>query len=151
MLCIQGSVLLSFSCSRLAYEFFWLQKYLSTAGAVTGSCGPVATHLRAGESAGGLSSEELSRTLHLRAQCETLYRRVPSFVSLPLCLGVVCFQLFIIFISFWEIQKLDGSKSEKLEAPFHELLSFLLFGPSSFWISQKLIHKSDKKLEQTPP
>jgi hypothetical protein len=51
------------------------------------------------------------------------------------------------FISFWEIQKLDGSKSEKLEAPFHELLSFSNFGASSFWISRKLIHKSDKKLK----
>jgi hypothetical protein len=37
----------------------------------------------------------------------------------------VCLHLFIIFfISFREIQKLDGPKSEKLEAPFHELLAF---------------------------
>jgi hypothetical protein len=39
------------------------------------------------------------------------------------------------FISFREIQKLDGPKSEKLEASIHELLSFSLLGPSSFWIS----------------
>jgi hypothetical protein len=43
------------------------------------------------------------------------------------------------FISFWVIQKLDGAKSEKLEAFFHELLSFLLLELSSFWISRKLI------------
>jgi hypothetical protein len=67
-------------------------------------------------------------------------------------LGGVCLQLFVIFfISFQEIQKLDGSKSEKLKAPFYELLSFSLSGPSSFWISRKLIHKSDEKLKQTPP
>jgi hypothetical protein len=50
-----------------------------------------------------------------------------------------------IFISFLEIQKLDDSKSKKLEALF---MSFLLF-----WvmISQKLIHKGDEKLIQTPP
>jgi hypothetical protein len=46
---------------------------------------------------------------------------------------------------------LDGHKSENLEAPSHELLSFSLLGPSSFWISRKLIHKSDEKLKQTPP
>jgi hypothetical protein len=55
------------------------------------------------------------------------------------------------FISFREIQKLDGLKSEKLEAPFHELPSFSLLGQSNFWISRKLFHKSDKKLKQTPP
>jgi hypothetical protein len=36
------------------------------------------------------------------------------------------------FISFREIQKLDGTKSKKLEAPFHELLSLSLSGPSNF-------------------
>jgi hypothetical protein len=55
------------------------------------------------------------------------------------------------FISFWEIQNLDGPKSEKMESPFYELLSFSLSRPSSFWISRKLIHKSDEKLKQTPP
>jgi hypothetical protein len=41
------------------------------------------------------------------------------------------------FLSFFslEIQKLDDPKSEKLEAPFYELLSFSLSGPSNFWIS----------------
>jgi hypothetical protein len=43
------------------------------------------------------------------------------------------------FISFREIKKLDGTKSEKLE------------GLSTFWISRKLIQKSDKKLKQTGP
>jgi hypothetical protein len=44
----------------------------------------------------------------------------------------VCFYLFVIFcISFREIQKLDDPKSEKLEAPFHELLSFSLLWSSS--------------------
>jgi hypothetical protein len=51
------------------------------------------------------------------------------------------------FISFQEIQKPDGTKSEKLEVPFHELLSFLFLGPSSFWIFRKLIHKNDEKLK----
>jgi hypothetical protein len=55
------------------------------------------------------------------------------------------------FISFREIQKLDGLKSEKLKAPFREFLSFSLLGPSNSWVSQKLIHKSDEKLKQTPP
>jgi hypothetical protein len=54
---------------------------------------------------------------------------------LRVILGGVCFQHFVIFISFWEIQKLDGLKSEKLEAPFHEFLSFSFLGPSNFWIS----------------
>jgi hypothetical protein len=40
------------------------------------------------------------------------------------------------FISFREIQKLDGSKSEKLEAPLYELLAF---GAIQLLISQKLI------------
>jgi hypothetical protein len=43
------------------------------------------------------------------------------------CLGVFVFSFFIIFISFWEIKKLDGSKNEKLKTLFHELLSFSLF------------------------
>jgi hypothetical protein len=48
-------------------------------------------------------------------------------------LGGVCFQLFVIFfISSREIQKLDDTKSEKLEAPFQELLRFSLLEPSSF-------------------
>jgi hypothetical protein len=55
------------------------------------------------------------------------------------------------FISFREIQKLDGLKSEKLKAPFHELLNFSFLGASSFCISQNLIEKSDEKLKQTPP
>jgi hypothetical protein len=58
---------------------------------------------------------------------------------------------FLLFCSlvFWDIQKLDGPKSEKLKATFHELLNFSLSRSSSFWISQKLIHKSDEKLKQT--
>jgi hypothetical protein len=44
-----------------------------------------------------------------------------------------CFQLFVIFfISFWEIKKLDDIKNEKLEAHFHELLSFSLLVTSIF-------------------
>jgi hypothetical protein len=53
--------------------------------------------------------------------------------------------------SFQEIKKLDGSKSEKLKAPFLELLSFSFLGSSSFWICQKLIQKSDEKVKQTCP
>jgi hypothetical protein len=44
----------------------------------------------------------------------------------------VCFQFFVIFYYFCEIQKLDGLKSEKLKAFLYELLSLSLFGPSSF-------------------
>jgi hypothetical protein len=54
---------------------------------------------------------------------------------------------FFIFISFQNIQKLDDSKSEKLEALFYKLLSFSSLGSSNFWISWKLIQKSDKKLK----
>jgi hypothetical protein len=64
---------------------------------------------------------------------------------------VFVYSFLSFFISFWEIQKLDGPKSKKLEAPFHELLSFSLSGLLSFSISRKLIHKSDEKLKQTPP
>jgi hypothetical protein len=53
-------------------------------------------------------------------------------------------------MSFQEIQKLDGPKSEKLEAPFHELLSFSLLGPTIFWISRKLI-KNYEKLKTNNP
>jgi hypothetical protein len=42
------------------------------------------------------------------------------------------FLAFVIFISFREIQKLDGPKSAKLEAHFYELLSFSVLGPSNF-------------------
>jgi hypothetical protein len=78
---VDRSVLLSFSCSSLASGSFWLQKCLSTAGAVVSSCGPVVTHPRTGKSAGGSSSEELSRTSHLKAQCGSLYHRVPVFYN----------------------------------------------------------------------
>jgi hypothetical protein len=64
---------------------------------------------------------------------------------------VFVFSFSSFVISFWEIQKLDGPKSEKLEAPFHELLNFSLLGLSSFWISRKLIQKSDEKLKGTGP
>jgi hypothetical protein len=40
--------------------------------------------------------------------------------------------LLFFFISFRKIQKLDDSKSEKLEVTFHELLSFSLSASSSF-------------------
>jgi hypothetical protein len=55
------------------------------------------------------------------------------------------------FISFQKIKKIDDPKSEKLEAHFHEFLSFSLLGTSNFLISRKPIHKSDEKLKQTPP
>jgi hypothetical protein len=58
-------------------------------------------------------------------------------------------QFFVVFfISFREIQNLDDLKNEKLKTLFIELLAFR---PSRFWIFQKLIYKSDKKLKQTPP
>jgi hypothetical protein len=49
--------------------------------------------------------------------------------------GGVCFQLFIIFISFQEIQKLDDPKSEKLRSLWKGASNYSLLGPSSFWIS----------------
>jgi hypothetical protein len=84
------------SCSRLACGSFLLQKYLSTAGAVVSSCDPVVTQRRARKSVEGSSSEELSRTSHLRARCSPLYRRVPSFVSLPLCLNFEHFMIHVL-------------------------------------------------------
>jgi hypothetical protein len=48
-------------------------------GVVASLCGPVATHRRIGKSARSLSSEEVSRTSHLRARCGPLYHRVSSF------------------------------------------------------------------------
>jgi hypothetical protein len=65
--------------------------------------------------------------------------------------GMVVSSFLSFFISFQEIQKLDGFKSEKLETPFHKLLRFSLLGSSSFWIFQKLIQKIDEKLKQTCP
>jgi hypothetical protein len=49
--------------------------------------------------------------------------------------GVFVYSFLVFFICFQEIKKLDDPKSEKLEAPFHELTSFLLLGSSNFWIS----------------
>jgi hypothetical protein len=64
--------------------------------------------------------------------------------------GVFVSNFSSFFISFCEIQKLDGFKSERLDAPFHKLLSFSLFCSSSFLIFLKLIHKSDKSLNKHP-
>jgi hypothetical protein len=69
---------------------------MSTAGTVASSCGSVATHRRTKKSAGGPSSEELSRTPHLRARCGPLYHRVSSFVSLPLCLNFEHFMICVL-------------------------------------------------------
>jgi hypothetical protein len=65
-------------------------------GAAASLCGPVVTHQRIGKSAGSLSSEELSRTSHLRSRCGPLYRRVPSFVLLPLCLNFEHFMICVL-------------------------------------------------------
>jgi hypothetical protein len=52
------------------------------------------------------------------------------------CLGGVCFNFFSLFwISFWEVQRLDGPKNEKLRSSWKGASSFLLLGLSSFWIS----------------
>jgi hypothetical protein len=56
----------------------------------------MATHRRIGKSAGSLSFEDLSRTSHLRARCRPLYRRVPSFVSLLLCLNFEHFMICVL-------------------------------------------------------
>jgi hypothetical protein len=58
-------------------------------------CGPMTTRRRIGKSAGSLSSE-LSRTSHLRVQCGPLYRRVSSFVSLPLCFNFEHFRICVL-------------------------------------------------------
>jgi hypothetical protein len=65
--------------------------------------------------------------------------------------GVFVSSFLVFFISFQGIKKWNDPKSEKLEAPVHELLSLSLLGSSNFWISRKLIHKGDEKLKQTPP
>jgi hypothetical protein len=70
-------------------------------GVAASLCGPVATHRRIEKSPGSLSSEELSRTSHLRARCGPLYRRVPSFVSLPLYLN---FEHFMICVCCCKIR-----------------------------------------------
>jgi hypothetical protein len=63
----------------------------------------------------------------------------------------ICFSFSSRFwISFREIQKLDGPKSEKLKSSWKGTSSFSLLGPSSFWISQKLI-KNDEKLDDSAP
>jgi hypothetical protein len=77
-------------------DLFWLQKCPNTAVVVASLYDPVVTHRRTGKSAGGPSSEELSRTSHLRAQCGPLYRRVASFVSLPLCLNFEHFMICVL-------------------------------------------------------
>jgi hypothetical protein len=46
--------------------------------------------------------------------------------------GVFVYSFYHFFINFREIQKLDGLKNKKLEASFHELLSFSVLGSSSF-------------------
>jgi hypothetical protein len=63
---------------------------------VASLCGTVMTHRRTRKSAGGSSSEELSRTSHLRVRCRPLYHRVPSFVSLPLCLNFEHFMICVL-------------------------------------------------------
>jgi hypothetical protein len=80
---VDGSILLSFSCSSLACGSFWLQKCRSTIGAATSLCGPMVTHQRTGKSAESLSSKELLRTSHLRARCGPLYSQVSSFELHP--------------------------------------------------------------------
>jgi hypothetical protein len=54
-------------------------------------------------------------------------------ISYLRCIRVCLFLVFYHFlITFQEIQKLDGSKSEKLKASFYELLSFSLLGHPTF-------------------
>jgi hypothetical protein len=65
-------------------------------GVAASLCGPMATHWRIGKSAGSLSSEELYKTAHLRARCGSLYRRVASFVSFPLCLNFEYFMICVL-------------------------------------------------------
>jgi hypothetical protein len=65
-------------------------------GAAASLCGPMATHRRTEKSAGSLSSEELSRTSHLRARCGPLYSHVPSFVSLLPCLNFEHFMICVL-------------------------------------------------------
>jgi hypothetical protein len=65
-----------------------------------GCCGrfvwPSGDHQRTGKLAGGPSSEEPSRTSHLRSRCGPLYHQVPSFLSLPLCLKFKHFMIYVI-------------------------------------------------------
>jgi hypothetical protein len=65
--------------------------------------------------------------------------------------GHVCFCFLSLFwIGFWEIQKLDGPKSEKLRSAWKGAPSFSLLGPSSFLDLPKA-DKNDEKLETNIP
>jgi hypothetical protein len=65
-------------------------------GAAASLCGPMMTHQRIRKSVGSLGSEELLRTSHLMVRCGPLYHRVPSFVSLPLCLNFEHFMIYVL-------------------------------------------------------
>jgi hypothetical protein len=88
MATLTGQSCLDLVAQALLVDLSWLQKCLSTVSVVASLCSPVVTHRRTRKSDGGPSSEEMSRTSHLRARCGPFYRRVPSFVSLPLCLNL---------------------------------------------------------------
>jgi hypothetical protein len=67
-------------------DYIYVQRCLSTMVIVVNLCGPIATRLKTGKSAGSPSFEELPRTSYHRARCGLLY---PSSASLcsssPLC------------------------------------------------------------------
>jgi hypothetical protein len=46
--------------------------------------------------------------------------------------GVFVFSFSLFFISFWEIKKLDGHKSEKLRKSYIDAFSFSFFELSNF-------------------
>jgi hypothetical protein len=60
-------------------NYICVQRCLSTMIVVVNSCGQMVTRLKTGKSTRSPSFEELSRTLHHRAQCGPLY---PSSASL---------------------------------------------------------------------
>jgi hypothetical protein len=72
-----------------------MQRCLNTVDVVASLYDPAATCLRTGKSAGNLSFEELSRTLHHRAGCGPLYRRV---LALYRFCYVLTFEHFMIHV-----------------------------------------------------
>jgi hypothetical protein len=96
--------------------------------------------------------------VHLRPDCGSVTSscRAPASSkhrphAIPPPKGVFSTVFCHFLLAFRRSKKWMEPKVRSMEAPFHELLSFSLSRPLSFGITQKLIHKNDEKLKQTPP
>jgi hypothetical protein len=66
-------------------------------------------------------------------------------------MGGVCFSFSsLLWISFQEIQMLDGSKSKKLRSSWKGASSYSFLEPSRFWISQMLMKNWQKVVNKHP-